>query len=103
MSRKRHRDTPEWAWEQALIDDYHDYRWREALAPLVRAVHRWEEGKGDSDRAWYSVDAYSDHAAPGANIGSATGQRRRCPIVGDADGDGGAHATGCRVERVERP
>jgi hypothetical protein len=49
MSRKRRRDTPEWAWEQALIDDYHDFRWREALAPLVRAVHRWEEGIGDPE------------------------------------------------------
>jgi hypothetical protein len=49
MSRKQRRDSAEWAWEQALIDDYHDYRWREALAPLVRAVHRWEEGKADPE------------------------------------------------------
>jgi len=26
MSGVRRRDTPEWAWEQALIDAYYDYR-----------------------------------------------------------------------------
>ena len=29
MSQKRRRDTPEWAWEQALIDAYYDYRWHQ--------------------------------------------------------------------------
>jgi len=44
MSEKRRRDTPEWAWEQALIDAYYDYRWRQVLDPLAAAVRRWEAG-----------------------------------------------------------
>jgi len=40
MSQKRRRDTPEWAWEQALIDAYDDYRWHEVLDPLTAAVRR---------------------------------------------------------------
>ncbi len=41
MSGKRRRDTPEWAWEQALIDAYDDYRWHQVLDPLAAAVNRW--------------------------------------------------------------
>jgi len=47
MSQKRRRDTPEWVWEQALIDAYHDYRWRQVLDPLAAAVKRWEAGEMD--------------------------------------------------------
>jgi len=47
MSQKRWRDTPEWAWEQALIDAYDDYRWHEVLDPLTAAVRRWEAGELD--------------------------------------------------------
>jgi len=34
MSRKKRRQRPEWKWEQALIDAYYDYRWRQMLNPL---------------------------------------------------------------------
>ncbi len=44
MNGKRRRDTPEWAWEQALIDAYYDYRWHEVLDPLAAAAKRWEAG-----------------------------------------------------------
>jgi hypothetical protein len=47
MSQKRRRDTPEWAWEQALIDAYYDYRWHQVLDPLAAAVRRWEAGELD--------------------------------------------------------
>jgi len=47
MSQKRRRDTPEWVWEQALIDAYYDHRWHEVLDPLAAAVRRWEAGDLD--------------------------------------------------------
>jgi len=47
MSGVRRRDTPEWAWEQALIDAYDDYRWHQVLDPLAVAVRRWEAGDLD--------------------------------------------------------
>ncbi len=47
MSGVRRRDTPEWAWEQALIDAYDDYRWHQVLDPLAVAVRRWEAGELD--------------------------------------------------------
>ncbi len=47
MSQKRGRDTPEWAWEQAVIDAYDDHRWHEVLDPLAAAVRRWEAGELD--------------------------------------------------------
>jgi hypothetical protein len=45
MSRKKRRDTPEWQWEQALIDDYYDYRWRQVLDPLYEKFQRWKAGE----------------------------------------------------------
>jgi hypothetical protein len=44
MSRGRDRNTPEWAWEEALIAAYYEQRWREVLAPLATALHSWEAG-----------------------------------------------------------
>jgi hypothetical protein len=45
VSRKKRRETPEWKWEQALIDDYYDYRWRQVLAPLCAKFKLWEAGE----------------------------------------------------------
>jgi hypothetical protein len=45
MSRKKRRETPEYKWEQALIDDYYDYRWRQVLNPLYEKFKRWEAGE----------------------------------------------------------
>ena len=45
MSRKKRRKTPEYKWEQALIDDYYDYRWRQVLNPLYEKFKRWEAGE----------------------------------------------------------
>lgn len=47
MSRKKRRETPEWKWEQALIDDYYDYRRRQVLNPLYEKFKRWEAGELD--------------------------------------------------------
>ncbi len=47
MSQKRWRDTPEWVWEQSLIDASDDHRWHEVLDPLAAAVRRWEAGDLD--------------------------------------------------------
>ena len=44
MAKKR-RDTPEWQWEQALIDAYYDARWREVFDALHTQLHDWESGK----------------------------------------------------------
>jgi hypothetical protein len=45
MSRKKRRETPGYKWEQALIDDYYDYRWRQVLNPLYEKFKRWEAGE----------------------------------------------------------
>jgi len=47
MTRRKRRETPAWKWEQALIDDYYDYRWRQVLNPLCEAFKRWEAGELD--------------------------------------------------------
>ena len=45
MSRRKRRETAEWKWEQALTDDYDDYRWRQVLTPLCDKFKRWEAGE----------------------------------------------------------
>jgi len=45
VSRKKRRETPAYKWEQALIDDYYDYRWRQVLNPLYEKFKRWEAGE----------------------------------------------------------
>ena len=44
MSRKK-RKTLEWQWEQALIDDYYDHRWRQVLDPLYDKFQSWKAGE----------------------------------------------------------
>jgi hypothetical protein len=44
MSRKKHK-TPEWQWEQSLIDDYYDHRWRQVLDPLYDKFQLWKTGE----------------------------------------------------------
>ena len=38
MTHKKRTQTPEYQWEQALIDAYYDYRWRQVLEPLYQKV-----------------------------------------------------------------
>ncbi len=45
MSGQKHEHSPAFKWEQALIDDYRDYRWKKALEPLCDKMQRWKEGE----------------------------------------------------------
>ena len=47
--RKKSRQTPEWRWEQALIDAYYDCLWRQVLEPLYEKFQRWKAGELDHD------------------------------------------------------
>jgi hypothetical protein len=42
MSRKKRTKTPEYQWEQALLDAYYDYRWRQVLDPLYQKFQQWK-------------------------------------------------------------
>ena len=59
MSRKKRRQTtPEWQWEQALIDAYHDCLWRQVLEPLYEKFQHWKAGElthDDMDGAIHKV------------------------------------------------
>ena len=64
MSHKKRRETPEWKWEQALIDDYCDYRWRRVLNSLYEKFKRWEAGElthGDMDEAIHETHKENQH------------------------------------------
>ena len=64
MTRKKRRETPEWKWEQALIDDYYDYRWRQVLSPLHAKFERWEAGEldhWDMDHAIHETHKENQH------------------------------------------
>ncbi len=47
MARKKRTQTPEYQWEQALIDAYYDYRWLEVLEPLYQKFQQWKAGELD--------------------------------------------------------
>jgi hypothetical protein len=51
---KQRQQTSGREWEQALIDAYYDYRWRQVLDPLYEQFQRWKAGElthADMDRA----------------------------------------------------
>jgi hypothetical protein len=57
MSKER-RETPEWQWEQALMDAYYDYRYHQVLDPLYDKFQRWHAGQlthADLDQAIHEV------------------------------------------------
>jgi hypothetical protein len=41
---KRGQESGARQWEQALIDDYYDHRWRQILEPLYEKFQRWHAG-----------------------------------------------------------
>ena len=43
--QKKQQQTREWQWEQALVDDYYDHRWRQMLEPLCETFQRWKAGE----------------------------------------------------------
>jgi hypothetical protein len=56
--RRKRRNTPEWQWEQALIDDYYDHRWHKVLDPLYDQFQRWKAGElthNEMDQAIHKV------------------------------------------------
>ena len=64
MSRKKRRETPEWQWEQALLDDYYDHRWHQVLNPLYEKFQRWAAGElthDDMDQAIHETHKENQH------------------------------------------
>ncbi|MCD6289031.1 MAG: hypothetical protein J7M34_00910 [Anaerolineae bacterium] len=55
MAHKKRRQTPEWQWEQALIDAYYDYRWHQVLDPLYEKFQRWKAGELTHDDMDYAI------------------------------------------------
>lgn len=47
MSHKKRTQTPEYRWEQSLINAYQDYRWRQVLEPLYQKFQQWKAGELD--------------------------------------------------------
>jgi hypothetical protein len=45
MSRKSKRKSPQWQWEQQLIDDYYDFACHIVLDPLYEKFQRWKAGE----------------------------------------------------------
>lgn len=63
-----------YAWEQALLDDYSEHRWHQALNPLATLFARWSAGAAEHlevsaaiARAYKQIEAdflfFSDHRA----------------------------------------
>jgi len=44
MTHKKRTQTPEYQWEQSLLDAYYDYRWRQVLDPLYEKFKLWKAG-----------------------------------------------------------
>jgi len=54
QASNQRQQTSEHEWEQALIDAYYDYRWRQVLDSLYEQFQRWKAGElthADMDRA----------------------------------------------------
>jgi hypothetical protein len=45
MTRKKKRETPEYQWEETLLEAYYDHRWHEVLDPLYEKFQRWKAGE----------------------------------------------------------
>ena len=58
MSSKHKRKSPEWQWEQTLIDAYYDMVYHEVLDPLYEQFQQWKAGElqhADIDEAIHEV------------------------------------------------
>jgi len=54
MSRRKKHDTPQWRYEQAMIDAYYDDWMHRTLDPLYEDFQRWKRGElthWDMDKA----------------------------------------------------
>src|SRR5215213_5780966 len=45
MEQKFERGTPEWQWQQLLLDHYYDYRYHKLLDPLYEQFSGWKAGE----------------------------------------------------------
>lgn len=41
--KKQH--GPAWDWQQAMMEDYYDYRWHQVGDPLCDTFRRWKDGE----------------------------------------------------------
>lgn len=58
------RKSPEREWQQQLIDDYYDYRWKQLLEPLYEDFQRWKAGErshAEMDQAIHAAHKESQH------------------------------------------
>ena len=47
-------ETPAQWWEEKLVDDYRDYRWRQLMEPMCDKMRKWKAGElthDEMDRA----------------------------------------------------
>ena len=52
-SEESAQGTTQW-WEERLIDDYRDYRWRQLMEPMCDKMQQWKAGElthADMDQA----------------------------------------------------
>ena len=72
MNRKKRRETPEWQWEQALIDDYYDHpekyrsqfeRYIPHLTVLVNCIY-WDERYPRFVTRRFLRKLYTEEASP---------------------------------------
>jgi len=48
-------------WEQALTEDYWDYRWRQIMEPLCDTFQKWKAGKLSHEAVDQAIDkAYQE-------------------------------------------
>ncbi len=50
--------SPEREWQQKLIDDYYDYRWKQILEPLYQDFQHWkaaERSQADMNQAIHAA------------------------------------------------
>jgi len=47
MDHKKRTQTPEYQWEQALLDAYYDHHWRQVLEPLYQKFQQWKASELD--------------------------------------------------------
>ena len=64
MNTKKEHRLSKRQWEQALIDAYYDYRWRQILEPLYEKFKLWEAGElehADMDQAIHAAHKESQN------------------------------------------
>ena len=57
MSRNKpkRRHSPQWQWEESLLEAYYDHCWREVLDPLYEQMARWKKGELEHEEVSNSI------------------------------------------------